>query len=85
MREAASSLGVRRFRSSGAFRRSRTGNNLGMTLLVIVVVLLIVGAIAATLGTFDRPRRRVVRQVEVAPTRTVVEERTIVTDSTINP
>lgn len=56
-----------------------------MTLLVIVVVLLIVGAIAATLGTFDRPRRRVVRQVEVAPTRTVVEERTIVTDSTINP
>ena len=56
-----------------------------MTLLVIIVVLLVVGAVAAALGTFDRPSRRVVRQVpiettRVVPTRTVTTERTVVTD-----
>jgi hypothetical protein len=61
------------------------GKNIGMTLLVIAVVLLIVAAIAASMGAFDRPARRVVRHVPVAPTRTVVEERTVVTDTTLNP
>lgn len=56
-----------------------------MTLLVIIVVLLVVGAIAAAMGAFDRPARRVVRQVpveptRVAPTRTVTTERTVVSD-----
>jgi hypothetical protein len=58
-----------------------------MTLLVIVVVLLIVGAIAASMGAFDSPRRRVVRRApvettRVVPTRTVTTERTVVSDDT---
>jgi hypothetical protein len=59
-----------------------------MTLLVIIVVLLVVGAIAASMGAFDGPRRRrVVREVpvettRVVPTRTVTTERTVVSDDT---
>ncbi len=56
-----------------------------MELIVVAVVIMIVAAIAASMGAFNRPGRRVVRQVPVAPTRTVVEERTVVTDSTLEP
>ncbi len=58
-----------------------------MELLVIIVVLLVVGAIAAAMGAFDGPRRRVVRRApvettQVVPTRTVTTERTVVSDDT---
>lgn len=68
-------------------RDVRGGNNPVMELGLIIVAVLIVAAIAAAAGAFDRPRRAARRTVVEAPVREVVVEREpvreVVTERTV--